>query len=343
MAEANFIIRARDRSRDAIASADARLAKLQGRMKTFGMGGMSRFMGPAGIGMAAAAMVAYGRASLKTADNIDNMSQRMRLGLESVQSMDVLMRQAGMSGEQFGSVMDRLVQSMDKANNGNQAAIDSFSALGVNMADLAKMTPEQALEAVTKALHENQGNSRTAAAATDVLGTRSTRLNHVLNQLGAQGFSGLNAHMLATAQIMEGDMVRAGDRMEEGVSRAFTRMSNKAKTLAIRGMAETWIAAKSAFTSATAEEVRNELFGEMPRLQIGTDIAENIEQPIVSAAEKASDVFKQSMDQFSSADLVNRAQRQSTERAEKQRDEMLQKQSLTIAAIQSLSLSPINP
>jgi hypothetical protein len=333
MAEANFIIRARDRSRDAIASADARLAKLQGRMRSFGGLGLGRALG-------AGALVAYGKAALSTADNIDNMSQRMKLGHESVQSINVLMKEAGMSGEMFGSVMDKLVQTMDAAKTGNQKAVDSFAALGINLADLKKMTPEQALEAVSKALHRNQGDARTSAAATDVLGARSTKLQHVLNQLGAQGFGALNADMLRTKRIMEQDMIKAGDKMEQDLSRALDRMSVRGKTFAIEFMGGLRAVGLRAMGKSW-DEIGEDLFGspEMPQIELAPPPVEAIEEPIIAAAEQAAEIIKQSMDQFSSADLVNRAQSKNMDKADAQRAELIKYQAQSTEYLRSLSLS----
>lgn len=226
--EANFIIRARDRTRDAFASAENRMNRFS-RTARLSLGGF-------GAGLSVAGLVRYGRAALNTADTIDNLASRLRLGHESVQTLGVLAREAGISVESFQSTLDRLQQQTDQARNGNEKAIQSFADLGITLQDLERKSPEQVLEAVTRAMVSNQGSARASVAATDLLGARSTRLQGILNQLGQKGFGELNAEMLATAQIMEESMVRAGDKMEEGLSRALNRMTNKVNTFAIKGL-----------------------------------------------------------------------------------------------------------
>jgi len=49
-----------------------------------------------------------------------------------------------------------------------------------------------------------------------------------LKQLGSEGFGALNERMLETGQIMEEDLVKAGDALEEGLSRALNRTKIKA-------------------------------------------------------------------------------------------------------------------
>lgn len=337
MAEANFIVRARDRTRDALAGADARLAKLQGRMRSFGGAGLGRALG-------AGAMLAYGRAALTTADNIDNLSQRMRLGHESVQSMSVLMREAGMSVEMLQAPLDRLKQQMDQANLGNTAAAQSFADIGISLADLEKMTPEQALEAVSRALHKNQNDARTGAAATDLLGARSTRLNHVLQQLGAQGFQGLNKSMLDSARIMSTDMIKAGDKMEQDLSRALDRLSVKGKTFAVEFMGGLRAQYLRHIKGLSWDEIAEDLFGsaEMPTVQLAPPPTEALAAPIIDAGQQVAEEIKNTLDQFTSADLINRSQQNNqNDPAVKQRETMINYQRLTHEVLLVTSRSPI--
>jgi hypothetical protein len=223
MSEANFIIRARDRSKEAFAAVEGRMNKLMGGMRGIGMGNIAGALGVAGL-------VAYGKATMSTADEIDNLAGKLQLGLESVQSMNFMMKEAGMSGNELQGVMDSLKTKMFQALSGNKATVAEFNALGIAMDDLQKMSPEQALEAVSRALYDNQGNARANSAATVILGGASQKLQGVLMNLGSKGFAALNEEMLKTGQIMEKDMVRAGDKMEEGLSRAMNRISIAAKS-----------------------------------------------------------------------------------------------------------------
>jgi flagellar biosynthesis regulator FlaF len=258
MSEANFIIRARDRSKEAFASVEGRMSKLMGGMRGLGMGNIAGALGVAGL-------VAYGKAAISTGDQVDNLAGQLNLGLESVQSMSVLMKEAGMSAEMLQTTMTSLTNKQMEALSGNKAAVAQFERLGISMDALRKMSPEQALEAVTRAMYQNQGNASAAAAATDILGARSTKLQGVLLQLGSKGFADLNADMLKSGQIMEKDMIRAGDRMEQGLTRAFTKVGNAVKTKFLEAISYAWVGLGSVFMGDewAANEYEN-IYGDGP-------------------------------------------------------------------------------
>jgi hypothetical protein len=317
---ANFVIRARDQTREAFASVNNRLNGLS-RMSRMSLGGL-------GSALSVAALVRYGRQALTTADQIDNMSKRMRLGHESVQSMGVLLREAGLPTEALGSIMDRLTVTLGNAQQGNASAIASFDALGLSLADLENMTPEQALEAVSRHLARNQGDARSTAAASEVLGRSSGRLTSVLQILGNEGFAELNKRMRESKNIMETDMVRAGDIMEQSLSRAMNRMTVSMNTFFVRGLSGVTIFAKGIrgefdrlhagildertalvagmmpipalisrlFRREPGERddflsAAERLFGETTPTDLGGEIGQPIEDHIVSGAEKAKAIL----------------------------------------------------
>ena len=345
--EANFIIRARDRTRDAFASAENRMNRFS-RTARLSLGGF-------GAGLSVAGLVRYGRAALNTADTIDNLASRLRLGHESVQTLGVLAREAGISVESFQSTLDRLQQQTDQARNGNEKAIQSFADLGITLQDLERKSPEQVLEAVTRAMVSNQGSARASVAATDLLGARSTRLQGILNQLGEKGFGELNAEMLATAQIMEESMVRAGDKMEEGLSRALNRMTTKVNTFAIKGLSGmkifadgvgaelsdmSWMDRAQMFAGGNPVTVLSELFKRRDSLtenfkDSARDLFEPVEPPtpfepeaIAAPIEEALDdagtdlaeKIKDAFATFRTEDLINRVQENLLAKAQQTRE-----------------------
>jgi hypothetical protein len=344
-AEANFILRARDRTQEAFASAESRMSRFS-RMTRMSLGGL-------GAGLSVAGLVRYGRSALTTADQVDNLSQRMRLGHESVQSLNVLFREAGLSIESFQSVMDRLVVQQTRARNGNEAAIASFQAMGISLDDLRNSSPEQILEAVTRAMAQNGREASVAGAAQEILGTRSMRLEAVLQQLGSRGFADLNAHMLKTKQIMEGDLVRAGDKMEEGLSRAMNRLAVKRDSFFTKGMAggfilgkgvteelkEMSLAEKAQMLNPAAAainlfrrrkslgdkfvEAGRELFeppeSTAPPME---ELGETIAEPIAQAGDDFAQKIKNAFSTFRAEDLVSQVQKNLLERSAKATEQL---------------------
>jgi hypothetical protein len=202
------------------------LQRLQGHVQGFSTKAASGLAKAFAVG----AIVSYGKSTLSAADSIDNLSGQLKLGVESVQSMDVKLKEAGLSAESLQTGMSGLRQKMAEAVAGGKVATGQFKELGISVDMLSKMTPEQALESVTKAMYEGRDNASVMAAATDVLGARSIKLQNVLMELGEKGFSALNAEMLKSGQIMSVDAVKSFDKMDEGLSRALNKMNNKTRT-----------------------------------------------------------------------------------------------------------------
>jgi len=182
----------------------------------------------AGAAVAVGAMVKLGKATLDTADNIDNLSKQLQLGLESTQSLSVMMDEAGMSISSFNTVVATAKNAQAEALTGNKQFADSFAKIGIELDDLRGMNMEQIIEATGRAMAESGDNAEISAASIDILGSRSVKLEGVLKQLGSEGFGALNERMLETGQIMEEDLVKAGDALEEGLSRALNRTKIKA-------------------------------------------------------------------------------------------------------------------
>jgi len=197
---------------------------------------------------------------LNAADNVDNMANQLQLSTQSVQSMSVMMEEAGMSVSSLANTMATLDNKLSEAQSGNESARKSFESLGLSVDKLAGMTPERALEAVARSLYENQGNASATAGAYDVLGTRAGRMKAVIMELGSKGFANLNREMLDSAKIMSEDMVKAGDKMEESLDRAMRRLAVKRNTFMTKFMGGLEVR-RQQLMGKSMDEISRDLFG----------------------------------------------------------------------------------
>lgn len=229
MAEAQFDIRAQDKTKMAFASAEKGLNKFRGAMKSLNMGMVGGFLGGAGFAR-------FAKSSLSAADNIDNLSQRLGLGIESVQSMKVMMEETGMSAESLEGTMGSLQRRLAEAQSGDKTAAQAFRDLGLSLQDIQNMNPEQALEAVARSLANNKGNAAATAAGFDILGSRSAKLQSIILKLGEKGFKSLNAEMIKAGHIMQTDMVKGLDVMDERLDRTMRRLSVRGQSAFAKGL-----------------------------------------------------------------------------------------------------------
>jgi vacuolar-type H+-ATPase subunit I/STV1 len=123
---------------------------------------------------------------------------------------------------------------LEQAKTGSDAQIKAFKALGISAKEFANMSTEQALEAVSKAMANGKDSATTMAAATQLLGAESTRLRGVLIELGEKGVDNLKDGLKDLAYIMTDDVVRAGNKMEENLSRNFQALKTSAQSQFIK-------------------------------------------------------------------------------------------------------------
>lgn len=191
--------------------------KGEGLKKTFGMVGQAI----AGA-FSARAIIQFGMEALKTADAVANLSARLNLSAETTQSIDRAAKEAGLTMGDFEAALVKLNRAQADAQTGNKKNAESFAALGISIADLTSLKPEELFERVAKALAENEGNAEATSAAYDLLGRSAGRSVEVIKDIGAEGFAALNQRMKDSGLIMENDVVANLDKVEESLDRAMT-------------------------------------------------------------------------------------------------------------------------
>ena len=196
--------------------------------------------------------------SLRVADEIDNLSKKLDIGVESTQSLRRVAETSGIEFGQLEGAISRTRVEIERANTGNAASIERFKALGISIDDLRSKNTEQIFEQVARAMSKNKGDAETLNAAYELMGARSgPQLQRMLENLGEEGFAALNARMLETNQILSEGTINSLDRVEEAIE----RFSTRAKTWATELLGETVIGWERVFQLKQAgwdEELRQQ-------------------------------------------------------------------------------------
>lgn len=163
----------------------AGLKNMQGGVKNLG----ASLKGIPGIGAAlsVAGLAKIATDAMRSADEIDNLSIQMGLGVETVQAYNVALKESGLSMGDLQSALDRIKRAQAEAISGNQKSAQSFAALGISMDRLRQMGTEDLLESVGRGMGENEGAASATQAAYDLLGRSAGRLTDVLIQMNRNG------------------------------------------------------------------------------------------------------------------------------------------------------------
>jgi len=141
-----------------------------------------------------------------------------QLGLTStaVQSLGAHFGDAGIKAEQWQAVSLKLSQSLAQAAAGSQPLQDAFAALGLDIAALRALRPDEALAAIGRALAATDGSAAATAASYQLLGEQVGRLKNSLIDLGQKGVGEVERSMLAAGRATEDHLNK---RLEEAQRR----------------------------------------------------------------------------------------------------------------------------
>lgn len=189
-----------------------------------------------GSAFSTGAIASFANQALVAADNVDNLANQLGLTIETTQSLKNVFDEAGIGLEGLNTVMATIRDKQAEAITGNEAAIKSFEALGIAMEDLKGMTPEQALEAVSRNLHMVDESADATKAMFDLLGARGGKMKEALQLAAKDGFGALNESMKEAGRIMEEDVVKRLDNLEERFARQKQRIAAESASLVAQGV-----------------------------------------------------------------------------------------------------------
>jgi hypothetical protein len=171
----------------------AGLRRAQRRLRAFGAGVRQVGLRLVAAGAAALApLAATVRVFTKAGDELEKMSRRTGFTVEALSEL-------GFAAEQSGADMETLekgVRTMQRAINdlgrGLSTQTDAFGNLGLTMADLEGLSPEEQFKLIAERLSQVEDASKRAAIAQQIFGRAGTRLLPLMED-GARGIEALQA------------------------------------------------------------------------------------------------------------------------------------------------------
>jgi hypothetical protein len=183
----------------------------------------------AGTGAAVTGLLALGSKTSDTAAKWLELSQRTDIGIESLQRWGYAASMSGADIEKLEVGMKKLSQSVVDAQGGSEKAVDAYNKLGISMADLSDMKPEQTFDEVMKRLADMPNGVEKNVVGNQLLGKSYTELKTLLSE-GSSGMEALKNKANELGLVMSTDSVVAaegfGDSMDT-VKATFDGIVNK--------------------------------------------------------------------------------------------------------------------
>lgn len=188
----------------------------------------------AGIGAAAAgagtAVFAFANKVSKNADQIDKMSQKLGMSAEAYQEWDYVLQLNGTSISNMSGGMKTLINTLDDAKQGTEAAIEKFERIGLSIEDIQDLSQEELFAKVIEQFQGMEDTAERAAMANDLLGRSATELRPLFNSTTEATQQQIEA-LHNMGGVMSDEAVKDGAAFQDSLTSLKEAFSGAANTL----------------------------------------------------------------------------------------------------------------
>jgi hypothetical protein len=154
------------------------------------LAGLEKVVGLVGLAMAAVKFIEFIDHAIESADAVGKLSQKTGVATESLSQMTHAFMLADVTTDQLGTAFKFLNKNIAEAAGGSKTAVAQFAALGLSMADLKALSPEQVLLRVADAFAKSKDDANKSAVAMQLFGRSGVEMIPGLNQ-GREGIERL--------------------------------------------------------------------------------------------------------------------------------------------------------
>ncbi len=189
-----------------------------------------------GIGMAAAGIAIAGglfAMAKKTADAGDEIAKMAKRTGFATEALSELKHVAELSGTELGSIekaTKRMSKAIIDAGDGLETYTRAFDKLGLNIADLMAMSPEEQFWAISSALADLEDHTLKVAIAQEVFGRAGTQLLPMLEE-GAEGIAAMRQEAHDLGIIFDEEAAREAEEFKDSLTRLETSLQGVGKEL----------------------------------------------------------------------------------------------------------------
>lgn len=182
------------------------LAKAEKKANKFADNIKSRFIGLLGV----AAFTRASKAVIDFGASIGDLSDRVGVSAEFLQTMQFAAEQNGSSAEEAGKAVEKLSKSIGEATIGSKLYADAFDRLGVSLKDNTGQakTTEQIFKEVANGLQDMNDPALRVKTAFDLMGRSGTAMIQFLKN-GEGSIDDYNKKAKELGLIVENDQVKA--------------------------------------------------------------------------------------------------------------------------------------
>jgi hypothetical protein len=180
------------------------LMAAQAKLKAFAAGVRTMGTRLAGLGAAIVApLAATTKVFADAGSEMLDMSKRTGVSVEGLSELTYAAQQTGASTEVLEAALRRMQRSVHDAGRGTRTAVDAFGALGLSVAEVAALAPEEQFKRIAERLDGIADPTRKAALAMELFGRSGTGLLPMIEG-GRAGLDKLAAQARQLGLVMTG-------------------------------------------------------------------------------------------------------------------------------------------
>jgi hypothetical protein len=136
------------------------------------------------------------------------MSQRTGASVEALSQLGYAAKQSGVDMDGLGNGLKKMQKSIGEAEQGSGEATQAFARLGLSVAQLKNLSPDQQFEAIAQQISRISDPAMRATMAMQIFGRNGASLLPLLNQ-GASGIEAMRKEADRLGLTMSGDDANA--------------------------------------------------------------------------------------------------------------------------------------
>jgi lambda family phage tail tape measure protein len=126
-------------------------------------------------------IVDFVEGSIEAADAIGKMSQKTAISTETLSAWSTEAKKAGLDTDTFAASLTKLNKNADEATSGNKGAQAAFQRIGISVADLKKLSPEDLFRRITDSMSQYKDSAAKTAEAQALFGKQGAAMIPMLN------------------------------------------------------------------------------------------------------------------------------------------------------------------
>lgn len=190
--------------------------------------------GIAGVASGAVGSIALlATSAVDAADRIGDLSAKYQIHSDLIHVYGNLVEEAGGSFEDAAVGMGKLKKAMNEAIHGGKSQAAAFAGIGISVASLRKMSPEQVMEKMADAFKGSDKDLAKQSVLLELMGKNGTVFMDVLNQ-GSESYRQRLAEMRADGMLFTESQLQQADGYDKSWKRLQRTLAATKESLGLR-------------------------------------------------------------------------------------------------------------